>query len=195
MLQRSTTESSLVCWLVGWSSGVSGSWLYSDASVSYTSWRTTSRCTAMAGEGFSDDFWPYQAEHREKLSWLAARGHGYYPKFKQLCHLLIRDTWWIASKMARNLEDDAGSVRSTDRRWDLNPLKMGDKYGDRVRRFLVVAVGIYIDLGTRPRQTISDHLSYIDALLHVSPAVSDTSNLSVDPGILQAFSWHINITL
>lgn len=43
--------------------------------------------------------------------------------------------WWIASKLARNLEDDAQGAKYRPA-LDLNPLKMGDKYGDRVRRFL-----------------------------------------------------------
>ena len=134
------------------------------------------------------------------MSWLAARGHGNnYPKFKQLCHLLIRDygglppSWQEILKMMRK-------VRSTDRRliWTLSrwvtsmvigcvdSFQVKVKLRVRLLR-LVLKVYTYVDLGTRPRLTIFDHLSYIDALLHVSPAVSDTSNLSVDPGICRLF--------
>ena len=81
----------------------------------------------MAGEGFSDDFWTYQAEHGEKWADWQHEVMDIIRNSSNFCHLRIRDYGglppsWQGAKYRPAL--------------DLNCLKMGDKYGDRVRRFL-----------------------------------------------------------
>ena len=136
---------------------------------------TAESATLPEGQPLAALLWPERVypmtsgrikQNTERNELIAARGHGYYPRFKQLCHLLIGDY--------------GGLPPSWTGAGNLNPLKMGDKYGDRVRRcgwYLRCILYIHI---CRLRDTAKTNY-FRPSVLHrcsatrLTPAVSDTS--------------------